>query len=91
MREGQFAFYFFDDLKSDPAELRRRVLNFLGVDPGLPSGHLDPGFNRKSNSLKVPLSEDVREALVEHFADEIRTCADSLGGRAVEWRAKYNL
>jgi len=89
--EGQFAFFFFDDLRSDPADLRARVLRFLDADPALQSGELDPGFNRKSKSAKLQLTDELRDALVGHFAEEIRICAETLGGRAVEWRKKYNL
>jgi hypothetical protein len=89
--EGQFAFYFFDDLRTEPADLRARILRFLDADPALPSGDLDPGFNRKSASVKLDLTDELRDTVVKHFADEIRLCADTLGGRAVEWRKKYNL
>ena len=88
---GQFECYFFDDLRTDPAGLRSRILSFLGADPGLPSGDLEPGFNRKSKSAKLELTDEVRAALVGHFAEEIRACADTLGGPAVDWRKKYNL
>jgi hypothetical protein len=88
---GQFECYFFDDLRTDPAGLRARILTFLGADPGLPSGDLEPGFNRKSKSAKLTLTDEIRDALVGHFAEEIRTCADMLGGPALEWRRKYNL
>ena len=67
------------------------MLRFLDADPALPSGDLDPGFNRKSKSAKLQLTDDLRDALVGHFAEEIRVCAETLGGRAVEWRNKYNL
>jgi len=89
--EGQFAFYFFDDLRTEPANLRARILQFLDADPALPSGDLDPGFNRKSKSVKLEFTDELRDTVVTHFADEIRKCADTLGGRAVEWRKKYNL
>ncbi len=88
---GSFECYFFDDLRHDPAGLRARMLKFLGADPNLPSGDLEPGFNRKSASAKLVMSDELRETLVGHFAEEIRKCADMLGGRAVEWRNKYNL
>ncbi len=90
--EGHFAFYFFDDLRTEPENLRTRILRFLDADPALPSGDLDPGFNRKSSkSVKLELTDELRDTLVNHFADEIRHCADTFGGRAVEWRKKYNL
>ncbi len=88
--EGQFAYFFFDDLRT-AADLRSRVLRFLDADPGLPSGDLDPGFNRRSKSAKLELTDELRDTLVNHFAEEIRRCADTLGGRAVEWRKKYSL
>lgn len=89
--EGRFDCFFFDDLRTDPASLRARILAFLGADPALPSGDLPPGFNRKSKSAKLELTDEIRETLVAHFAEEIRTCADMLGGPALEWRRKYNL
>jgi hypothetical protein len=89
--DGQFEYYFFDDLRHDAPGLRRRVLRFLDADPDLPSGDLPPGFNRKSSAAKITLSDDVRDALVHHFADEIRTCAVEFGGPANEWRRKYGL
>ncbi len=88
---GQFECYFFDDLRTDPAGLRARILTFLGADPDLPSGDLEPGFNRKSKSAKLVMTDEIRAALVRHFAEEIRACADTLGGPAVDWRKKYNL
>ena len=88
---GQFAYYFFDDLRTDPFGLRSRILTFLGADPDLPSGDLEPGFNRKSKSAKLTLTDELRDTLVRHFAEEIRICADTLGGHAVAWRKKYNL
>jgi hypothetical protein len=41
-----FRVYFFDDLKQEPAELRRSILLFLGNDPNKPSGKLKPDDNR---------------------------------------------
>ena len=41
--------------------------------------------------MKLDLTDELRDTLVNHFAEEIRQCADTLGGRAVEWRKKYNL
>jgi hypothetical protein len=89
--EDRFGCFFFDDLRDDPVDLRARIMHFLGADPAQPSGDLAPGFNRKSASAKIALTEDVRAALVRHFADEIRRCADLLGGRAAEWRKKYGI
>src|ERR1043166_8332023 len=35
-RPEQFRVYFFDDLQSNPAELRRSIVRFLGADPDKP-------------------------------------------------------
>jgi hypothetical protein len=86
----RFGVFFFDDLRDDAQELRRRIGAFIGVDPdrfaGLPAEH-----NRKSARKKVEMSEEIRERLVAHFAGEIRRCADELGGRALEWPARHGL
>src|SRR5437764_13736666 len=42
VRPENFRIYFFDDLKENPAELRRSILRFLGGDPDKPSGRLKP-------------------------------------------------
>jgi hypothetical protein len=38
VRPEFFRIYFFDDLQKDPAQLRRKILHFLGADPDKPSG-----------------------------------------------------
>jgi len=45
VRPENFRIYFFDDLKENPAELRRSILRFLGGDPDKPSGGLKPHDN----------------------------------------------
>lgn len=89
--EERFGLFFFDDLRRDPAGLRRQILHFLGADPDAPSGALAPDFNRKQKDRKVPLSDELRAALADHFADELRTSAIELGGAASAWPAKYGL
>lgn len=90
-RPGQFGLFFFDDLRRDAAGLRSQILGYIGADPALPSGDLDPAFNRKSKTAKLELTGDVRAALVEHFAEELVRCEQVLGGPAVEWRRKYGV
>ena len=90
-RDGQLAWFFFDELRSDPAQLRARILGFLGADPELKSGDLEPGFNRKSGFAKIVLTDEIRDALVRHFAEELRRSADLLGGAALEWPGRYGL
>jgi hypothetical protein len=89
--EERFGLFFFDDLRRDPAGLRRQVLRFLGADPDAPSGALPPDFNRKEKDRKLPLSDELRAALAVHFTDELRTSARELGGAAAEWPARYGL
>jgi hypothetical protein len=91
VQEGRFGLFFFDDLRRDPAGLRRQILMFLGADPDAPSGTLPPDFNRKEKDRKLPLSDDLRAALAVHFADELMTSASELGGAAAAWPAKYGL
>lgn len=87
----RFAVYFFDDLAADPAGLRDRIIRFLGADPGEQSVGRAPSFNRKALDIKQPMSETIRARLAEHFAGELRACADAFGGPARKWPARYGL
>ena len=71
-REGQFAISS-STICGPSRRASGALLRFLDADPALPSGDLDPGFNRKSKSAKLQLTDELRDALVDHFADEIRT------------------
>ena len=82
--------FFFDDLRDDPAGLRRRMAEFIGVDADR-FGPLPAGYNRKASQTKIAMPDDIRDRLVAHFADEIRTCAAELGSRAREWPQRYGL
>ncbi len=89
--DPNFGLYFFDDLKADAAALRRRIVTFLGGDPDSGREALPADHNRKAAYAKIPMSNDVRDYLVETFADEIRFAARDLGGPAETWQAKYGL
>jgi hypothetical protein len=89
--DPDFGLYFFDDLKSDAAGLRRRIVTFLGGDPDRGGETLPADHNRKAAYAKIPMASDVRDFLVETFADEIRFAARELGGPAEDWRAKYGV
>jgi hypothetical protein len=89
--DGRFALHFFDELRSDAAGLRRRIVTFLGGDPDLPSGDLPANHNRKASYAKIPMSDEVRDYLAAEFAAEIRYAAAELGGPAEAWPAKYGL
>ena len=86
---GRFRVYFFDDLQRNPTELRRSILDFLGADPGKPSGQLKADYNRWAGMEKLPLTIQVRSHLAHVFKKELKACAARLGGPAKEWPARY--
>lgn len=84
-----FRVYFFDDLKENPAGLRRSVLLFLGGDPNKPSGKLKPDDNSDCASEKLRLTAKVRAGIAQFFEQELKACAAELGGPAKRWPARY--
>jgi hypothetical protein len=89
IRPDQFQVYFFDDLKKNPAALRRAIIQFLGAEPEKPSGDLKPDHNAKAGKEKLSLSDEMRATLARFFENELKACATELGGAAVEWPARY--
>ena len=85
----QFRVYFFDDLQSNPAELRRSILRFLGADPDKTSTRLTADYNSWTKMKKLPLTNKVRSHLARFFKKELKTCAVRLGGPAKDWPARY--
>jgi hypothetical protein len=85
----QFRIYFFDDLQSNPGELRRSILHFLGADPDKAAGELPPEHNSWARMGKLPLTDKVRLHLAQFFKKELKTCAARLGGAARDWPARY--
>jgi len=85
----QFRVYFFDDLQSNPAELRRSILCFLGADPDKPSSRLTANHNSWTRMEKLPLTNKVRSHVAKFFKNELKTCAARLGGPARDWPARY--
>jgi hypothetical protein len=83
-----FRVYFFDDLRKNPAGLRRLVLSFLGADPEKPSGRLRADYNSEAKE-KLRLTDKVRSHVAEFFKEELKACAAELGGSATEWPARY--
>ncbi len=89
VRPEFFRVYFFDDLKQEPAELRRSILLFLGGDPNKPSGKLKPDDNRDAAREKLRLTTKVRARIAQFFEHELKACAAELGGPAKRWPARY--
>lgn len=89
VRPENFRLYFFDDLKENPAELRRSILGFLGGDPDKPSGGLKPHENSDAGCEKLRLTAKVRDRIARFFEHELKVCAAELGERAKGWPARY--
>ena len=85
----QFRVYFFDDLQSNPAELRRSILCFSGADPDKPGSRLMADYSSWTKMEKLPLTNNVRSHLAKFFKNELKTCAARLGGPARDWPARY--
>ncbi len=89
VRPENFRVYFFDDLKENPAELRRSILLFLGGDPDKPSGKKKPHENSDASGDKLRLTAKVRDRMARFFEQELKACASELEGRAKSWPARY--
>jgi Sulfotransferase domain len=89
VRPDLFRIYFFDDLKEDPAGMRRSILSFLGADPDKPSGPLTADYNGQGGKEKLPLTDKVRARVAHFFEHELKACAVELGGHARSWPARY--
>ena len=91
VRPDLFQVYFFDDLKGNPAALRRAIIQFLGGDPNKRSGNLSPDHNTKARKEKLPLTESIRSSLAQFFKEELAVCATELGGAAAQWPKRHGL
>ena len=89
--DDRFGLYLFDDLTANAEGLRRRVVTFLGGDPGRDSGAIPAAFNRKQEREKVALTPALRDRIARHFATELRACGEVFGGAAEGWAARYGL
>jgi Sulfotransferase family len=81
-----FRICFFDDLETNPAELRRSILHFLGTDPDKPNGRI---MTDHAARQKLRLTEKMRSHVAEFFRKELNACATELGGPARDWPARY--
>jgi hypothetical protein len=89
VRPELFRVYFFDDLESNPAELRRSIVCFLGGDPDKPDGQLNAQQSSNVGREKPRLTAKVRSRIAEFFEQELKACAKELGGPARNWPARY--
>lgn len=89
VRPELFHIYFSDDLQSDPRELRRSIINFLGADPEKSIGRIKVDQKINETAEKLPLSDGVRSAIAQFFAQELKDCAAKFGGPAQKWPARY--
>ena len=89
VRPDLFRIYFFEDLKENPAGLRRSILSFLGANPDKPSGPLKADYNGQGGNEKLPLTDKVRACVAQFFEEELKDCAAELGGPAKRWPARY--
>ncbi len=85
----RFRLYFFDDLQSDPAEMRRSIIRFLGADLEKSDGGSRAVQKINKTEKKLPLTESVRSQVAFFFERELRDCAAKLGGAAKNWPARY--
>lgn len=84
----QMGLFFFDELRTDAAGIRKKILGFLGADNASQSGELSPGHNSKQRLKKYAMTDEVRAALCEYFSEEISLYAEQFGGPAVDWGAR---
>jgi hypothetical protein len=87
--EERFRVYFFDDLKRAPGPLRDSIFRYLGGDPAKSSGDLPADHNSKAKLEKLELTDEVRRQMAWFFEDELKACAETLGGAALDWPARY--
>jgi hypothetical protein len=89
LHPDRFRIYFFDDLQTNPTELRRSVLRFLDADPDKPGRRETTDYNSWARMEKLLLTDKVRSYLAQFFKKELKTCAARLGGPARDWPARY--
>jgi hypothetical protein len=89
--EEQFKIIFFDDLRRDAAAVRNDVLLFLGLDPQQFPAEYSALENKKAAALRLDMPDAIHERLVEHFGSEVRACAATFGGPALDWPRRHGL
>jgi hypothetical protein len=84
-----FRIFFYDDLKSNPRDLRHAIITFLGGDAEKPSGKFAAEHNSKANRQRLKLTDKARAHVARFFEAELKTCATEFGGPAAGWPKRY--
>jgi hypothetical protein len=87
----QKRYFLLDDIAAEPAKVLRDILLYLGADADKQGQQIAADYNRKSVRRKLEMSDAISTALAEHFASELRACAETFGGRAEHWPSKYGV
>lgn len=83
--------FMFDDLVLNPAKFLRDVLVFLGADADSHGDQLAPADNKKANKDKLVMTSAARSVLVDCFREELFAGAETFGGAAATWPARYGI
>ncbi len=81
----QFFLAFFDEILSDPANVIKKILQFLDVNHEIDDRMLPPSFNRKDTRPKYIMTPEIGSYLKEIFHEENSRCAQHFGGVAKTW------
>lgn len=83
--KARMQFFFYDDVRERPAEARRAIFDFVGLDPA--KSKLPADLDRKAGQAKLKLPPALHRQLTLHFMPEYEACAALFGGPAIEWLA----
>jgi hypothetical protein len=87
----QLRHFYLDEIAASPNRTRRKIISFLGGDPTKKSGDLEPGYNSKSARGKAEMPAEIREYLIDFFAEDMRASPKVFGPRARSWLTRYGL
>ncbi|MBV9571834.1 MAG: tetratricopeptide repeat protein [Alphaproteobacteria bacterium] len=83
--------FMFDELVRNQGQFLRDIVLFLGANPDRYDAKFVPAENKKANSDKLVMTETARRVLVEHFREELLASAETFGGDAAGWPARYGV
>lgn len=82
--------FFLEEVAARPEAVRDAILTYLGASSER-QGPIPANHNSKAGRPRAPQTPEVRAALVDAFADEIRQCAQLFKGAAAEWPGRHGL